>query len=130
MIVSNTGTGVAGADADALVFHQAQAGDQDSVNVLMARHTRLVPAVVRRQVLGDLPFGAALQASRVGLWRAILGFDPERGCAFSTYAWPDRALPILAENRWPIPGRKLTASICSANPPRFTVNGVKRVLRS
>ncbi|MFQ5813923.1 MAG: sigma-70 family RNA polymerase sigma factor, partial [Anaerolineae bacterium] len=27
-------------------------------------------------------------AGRIGLWRAILGYDPKRGTAFSTYAWP------------------------------------------
>jgi RNA polymerase sigma factor (sigma-70 family) len=47
----------------------------------------LVHAVVQKQVLGDLPFAEALQAGRIGLWRAILGFDPQRGTAFSTYAW-------------------------------------------
>jgi RNA polymerase sigma factor (sigma-70 family) len=54
----------------------------------MTRHDGLVQAVVRQQVLGDMPFTEALQAGRVGLWRAILGFDPSRGLAFSTYAWP------------------------------------------
>jgi RNA polymerase sigma factor (sigma-70 family) len=53
----------------------------------MAAHAGLVQAVVRKQVLGHLPFTEALQAGRMGLWRAILGFDPERGHAFSTYAW-------------------------------------------
>ncbi len=53
----------------------------------MAAHEGLVHAVVRKQVLGHLPFAEALQAGRIGLWRAILGFDPERGHAFSTYAW-------------------------------------------
>jgi RNA polymerase sigma factor (sigma-70 family) len=53
----------------------------------MAAHEGLVHAVVRKQVLGQLPFAEALQAGRIGLWRAILGFDPERGHAFSTYAW-------------------------------------------
>jgi len=28
-----------------------------------------------------------LQAGRIGLWRAIVHFDPQRGTAFSTYAW-------------------------------------------
>jgi RNA polymerase sigma factor (sigma-70 family) len=51
-------------------------------------HDGLVHAVVRRQVLGDLPYAEALQAGREGLWRAILCFDPTRGYAFSTYAWP------------------------------------------
>jgi RNA polymerase sigma factor (sigma-70 family) len=54
----------------------------------MARHDGLVQAVVRQQVLDELPFEEALQAGRIGLWRAILGFDPKRGFAFSTYAWP------------------------------------------
>jgi RNA polymerase sigma factor (sigma-70 family) len=42
--------------------------------------------MVRLQVLGDLPFAEALQAGRIGLWRAILGYDCQRGVAFSTYA--------------------------------------------
>jgi RNA polymerase sigma factor (sigma-70 family) len=69
-------------------FRQAQAGDRDSLSGLMVEHDGLVHAVVRRQVLGNLPFAEALQAGRIGLWRAILGYDPQRGVAFSTYAWP------------------------------------------
>lgn len=68
-------------------FRQAQAGCAESLNRLMACHDGLVQAVVRQQVLGDLPFSEAVQAGRIGLWRAILGFDPSRGFAFSTYAW-------------------------------------------
>ena len=70
------------------LFYQAQAGCRDSLNRLAETHDGLVHAVVRRQVLGDLPYAEALQAGREGLWRAILGFDPIRGYAFSTYAWP------------------------------------------
>jgi RNA polymerase sigma factor (sigma-70 family) len=54
----------------------------------MVKHEGLVQAVVRRQCLGELPFDEGLQAGRQGLWRAILGYDPERGIAFSSYAWP------------------------------------------
>jgi RNA polymerase sigma factor (sigma-70 family) len=70
------------------LFRQAQAGCPDSLNRLMAEHDGLVHAVVRKQVLGALPFAEALHAGRIGLWRAILGYDPQRGLAFSTYAWP------------------------------------------
>ena len=70
------------------LFRQAQARCPASLNHLMAAHDRLVHAVIRRQVLGTLPFAEALQAGRIGLWRAIQGYDPERGLAFSTYAWP------------------------------------------
>jgi len=84
------GKGVAGGSGpptEAALFHRAQAGCQDSLNRLMARHEPLVHTVVRRQFRGHLPFSEALHAGRIGLWRAILGFDPERGLAFSTYAW-------------------------------------------
>ncbi len=70
------------------LFAQAQAGCCRSLSRLMARHDGLVQAVVRQQFLGGLPFAEALQAGRIGLWRAILGYDPHRGLAFSTYAWP------------------------------------------
>jgi len=73
---------------EATIFLRAQMGCRASLNMLMARHDGLVHAVVRRQVLGDLPFAEALQAGRIGLWRAIQGYDPFRGAAFSTYAWP------------------------------------------
>jgi hypothetical protein len=51
-------------------------------------HDRLVHDGVHQQVLDDLPYAEALQAGRIGLWRAIMRFDPSRGHAFSTYAWP------------------------------------------
>jgi RNA polymerase sigma factor (sigma-70 family) len=56
----------------------------------MEQHDGLVHAVVRKQILGDLPYDEAIQAGRIGLWRAILGYDPGRG-AFSSYAWPSIA---------------------------------------
>jgi RNA polymerase sigma factor (sigma-70 family) len=70
------------------LWTQAQAGCRQSVNLLMSQHNGLVYAVVRQQVLGDLSYDEALQAGRTGLWHAILGYDPERGTTFSTYAWP------------------------------------------
>ena len=73
--------------AGAALFRQAQASCRDSLARLMAVHENLVHAVVRKQVLGHLPYGEALQAGRIGLWRAILGYDSRRGIAFSTYAW-------------------------------------------
>jgi len=79
--------GGSGPPTEAALFHRAQAGCHDSLNRLMARHEHLVHAIVRRQVLGHLPFAEALHAGRIGLWHAILGYDPERGLAFSTYAW-------------------------------------------
>jgi RNA polymerase sigma factor (sigma-70 family) len=76
------------APSETVLFEQAQAGCRACLNQLMARHASLVPFVVRRQTLGQLSFAAAMQAGRIGLWRAILGYDPRRGYAFSTYAYP------------------------------------------
>ena len=70
------------------LFCRAQAGCPDSLNHLMAEHDRLVHAVVRKQFLGRLSFADALHAGRIGLWHAIMSYDPQRGLAFSTYAWP------------------------------------------
>jgi RNA polymerase sigma factor (sigma-70 family) len=53
----------------------------------MDQHEDLVHAFIRRQGGGDIPYEEALQAGRIGLWRAILGYDPTRGSTFSTYAW-------------------------------------------
>jgi hypothetical protein len=76
-----------GLSPGAVPFREAQDGCDTCLNALMKEHDGLVHAVVRQQVLGDLPYEEAIQAGRIGLWRAILGYDPERGYAFSTYAW-------------------------------------------
>jgi len=70
------------------LFEQAQAGDRTSIATLMRQHEKLVHAVVRRQWRGHLRYVDVVHEGRIGLWRAILHFDPERGTAFSTYAWP------------------------------------------
>jgi RNA polymerase sporulation-specific sigma factor len=73
--------------AEATLIKQAQAGNQESLNLLLLRHERLVHWVVHRQWLYTLPYEAAVQEGRRGLWHAILGYDPERGSKFSTYAY-------------------------------------------
>ena len=58
-----------------------------SVEEAMGRHDGLVHAFIQRQGGGAISYEEALQAGRIGLWRAVLGYDPSRGTAFSTYAW-------------------------------------------
>jgi RNA polymerase sigma factor (sigma-70 family) len=104
-----------GSVSEATLFHWAQAGCRASLNALMSRHDGLVQAIVRRQVLGDLPFSEALQAGRTGLWRAILGYDLWRGVAFSTYAWPCIMHQVWkrVKARGPLPSLPLTAASLS-----------------
>lgn len=54
----------------------------------MEEHENLVHWVVRRQWLGSLPYLEAVQAGRIGLWRALRRYDPQRGRTVSTYAVP------------------------------------------
>lgn len=68
------------------LFREAQAGDAMSLAQLMRQHEGLVHHIVREQWHGPLTYAQVLQEGRIGLWRAILGFDPQRGFAFSTYA--------------------------------------------
>jgi len=71
---------------DANLYLEAQGGDVQSLADLMRMHEGLVHYIVRRQWRGRLSYEQAIHAGRIGLWRAVLGFDPGRGYAFSTYA--------------------------------------------
>ncbi len=69
-----------------VMFQQAQTGDRESLEDLMRQHDGLVHLIIRRQSGGELSYSEVLHEGRIGLWRAILRFDLERGIAFSTYA--------------------------------------------
>jgi RNA polymerase sigma factor (sigma-70 family) len=71
---------------DANLYVQAQDGDAQSLEDLMHMHESLVHHIVRQQWRGQLSYEQAIHTGRIGLWRAVLGFDPGRGYAFSTYA--------------------------------------------
>ena len=65
-----------------------QVGEEPlDVETAMACHEGLIHSFIRRQGGGKIPYEEALQAGRIGLWRAMQGYDPARGTAFSTYAW-------------------------------------------
>ena len=67
-------------------FACAQAGCRVCQDALVRQHERLVHFILRQRVHGDVPYEDLLQEGRIGLWQAILHFDPHRGIAFSTYA--------------------------------------------
>jgi RNA polymerase sigma factor (sigma-70 family) len=73
---------------EATLYRLAQAGCPESLDRLLRQHEGLVRQIVTHQQLCGLPFEEALQAGRIGLWRAIEGYDPQRGTRFSTYAYP------------------------------------------
>jgi RNA polymerase sigma factor (sigma-70 family) len=81
---------------------EGQALTQDEA---MERHTKLIHAFIQRQGGGDIVYEEALQAGRIGLWRAIKGYDPSRGFTFSTYAWVaiQRAIHQAVEAAWSPP---------------------------
>lgn len=84
---------------EATLYKQAQSGCQDSLNRLLTQHEGLVHYGVERQELYGLTYEEALQAGRIGLWRAILGYDVERGIQFSTYAYVAIIRHVWAEVR-------------------------------
>ncbi|RPI25713.1 MAG: sigma-70 family RNA polymerase sigma factor [Chloroflexota bacterium] len=68
------------------IFGCAQAGCRVCQDTLVRRHEGLVHCILRRQAAGGLAYAELVQEGRIALWRAVLGFDPGRGVAFSTYA--------------------------------------------
>ena len=64
----------------------ARVGRREVSAEQLAEHEGLVRWAVRQQRLGGLPFADALHEGRLGLWRALQGYDAARGTSFSTYA--------------------------------------------
>jgi RNA polymerase sigma factor (sigma-70 family) len=58
------------------------------LNRAVMRHEKLVRWVANRQRWAGLAWADVLQVGRIGLWRALQHYDPERGIAFSSYAVP------------------------------------------
>jgi RNA polymerase primary sigma factor len=68
------------------IFGCAQAGCHVCQDILLRRHEGLIHCILHRQTTGGLAYAELVQEGRIALWRAVLGFDPDRGVAFSTYA--------------------------------------------
>jgi RNA polymerase sigma factor (sigma-70 family) len=64
----------------------AQQGCADCLDQLLRQNEALIPWVLQRLDYTPLLYEEARQAGRIGLWKALRGFDPARGFAFSTYA--------------------------------------------
>jgi RNA polymerase sigma factor (sigma-70 family) len=68
-------------------FGCAQAGCPSCMESLLAQHVGLIHACIQYAEIGGIPYADALQEGQIGLWRAILRYDPSRQVAFSTFAW-------------------------------------------
>jgi RNA polymerase sigma factor (sigma-70 family) len=67
-------------------FVCAQAGCGECLESLLREHHGLVWWMVSRQGWGKVDYADLFQEGQIGLWQAILHYDPERCVAFSTYA--------------------------------------------
>jgi hypothetical protein len=97
-----------------------------SLDELMARNDGLVHAVLRRQWGGSLDYEARLQAGRIGLWHAIVGYDPKHGATFSTYAWPAIEHEIWRAVRQVGPVSLAPPGLAASQPPRRARRGAAR----
>jgi RNA polymerase sigma factor (sigma-70 family) len=98
------------------LFRQVRAGDRNSLEVLMRRHEPLVHAVVRKQWGAGWRYADIVHEGRIGLWRAILKYDPEYGTTFATYAWP-----AIAHQIWQAVERESSSAACLAEQGREAV---------
>ena len=68
-------------------FACAQAGCLDCLETLLRENKGLIQSVIQMQGMGGIDYTDLVQEGRIGLWLAIMHYDPARGYAFSTYAW-------------------------------------------
>ena len=69
------------------IFVCAQAGCESCMEYLLEKHVGLIHACVRYLEIGGVPYLEVVEEGRIGLWRAIMRYDPTREVAFSTFAW-------------------------------------------
>ena len=67
-------------------YRHAQQGCERCLEALLRAHEPLVKWAVSRQWRGGVLWADLEQEGRIALWQAILGYDVERGTAFSSYA--------------------------------------------
>jgi RNA polymerase sigma factor (sigma-70 family) len=67
-------------------FGCAQGGCRICLENLLRQHEGLIHHIVRRQWPGKADYADLIQEGRIGLWLAILRYEPERGHTFATFA--------------------------------------------
>lgn len=70
------------------LLQAASQGDREAEQTLLEQNCRLIRAVVRRYLSSGVDPDDLYQLGCLGFLKAVHGFDPALGCAFSTYAVP------------------------------------------
>jgi RNA polymerase sigma-B factor len=73
---------------DALLRRYARTRDEALLDTLVARWMPLARQLARRYGRSSEPFEDLMQVASMGLVKALQGYDPDRGRAFSSYAVP------------------------------------------
>jgi RNA polymerase sporulation-specific sigma factor len=71
--------------SEQLLLGLAQSGDHHAERLLIELHEPLVSEVCRGFFLANGDLGDLHQAARIGVWRAIHGWDPARGVSFRSF---------------------------------------------
>lgn len=64
----------------------AKAGDSQAVEFLVSRYAKLVKTCARAYFIAGAESDDLIQEGMLGLWRAVVTFDPARGVPFEAYA--------------------------------------------
>ena len=75
-------------DLNLALLRRVREGDIEAEEQLITENAGLVRSIAVRFVGRGAEFDDLCQLGMIGMLRAIRTFDPERGCAFSTYAVP------------------------------------------
>jgi RNA polymerase sigma-B factor len=76
------------ARGDRALFARRAAGDPAARDELVERFLPLARSIARRYDHSGEPLEDVMQVASLGLVKAVDGYDPARGCAFSSYAVP------------------------------------------
>jgi len=73
-------------DEEKIYGSRALKGDEAARNIMIESNLRLVVNISSRYLYQGLPLLDLIAEGNIGLIRAVIKFDPELGCRFSTYA--------------------------------------------